>query len=170
MRRLNHFECRIGVAMAKHGQFITLGRSVIAYPIAVAAGAMTFIPALIVGSTQLPGVAAKHGFVFSIPHFFGVELGAALLGLAIFALPIFPFYVAGMIVANKVGTRHWLYFATMGVVLSVGLWAGMIFLSPRVDNEHFAFSVLIRLVAPVGVVSGLACWLFLYLTWLREAS
>ena len=154
--------------MAKHGQFITLGRSVIAYPIAVAAGAMTFIPALIVGSTQLPGVVAKHGFVFSIPHVVGAELGAALLGLAIFALPIFPFYVAGMIVANKVGTRHWLYFATMGVVLSLGLCACLSFLPPRTHTEHFAFRVLIRLVVPVGAVGGLACWLFLYLTWPRQ--
>ncbi|MGA9910970.1 hypothetical protein [Paraburkholderia sp.] len=170
MHPLDHFERRIGIAMTKHRQFITLGRSVIAYPIAMAAGAMTFLPVLIAGSRQASGVVAKHGFVLSIPRFVGAELGVALLGLAIFALPVFPFYIAGMTVAKKVGTRHWLYFATMGVVLSLGLWAGMIFLSPRVYNEHFAFGVLIRLVVPVGVVSGLACWLFLYLTWPREAT
>jgi hypothetical protein len=136
----------------------------------MAAGSMTVLPALVAGSTQLPGVVAKRGFVLSIRHFVGAELGAALLTLAIFALPIFPFYLAGMIVANKVGTRHWLYFATMGVVLSLGLWAGMTFLSPRVADEDFTFGLLIRLVIPVGVVSGLACWLFLYITWPREAS
>jgi len=156
--------------MTKHSQFITLGRSVIAYPIAMAAGAMTFLPVLIAGSRQASGVVAKHGFVLSIPRFVGAELSVALLGLAIFALPVLPFYIAGMIVAKKVGTRHWLYFVTMGVVVSLGLWAGMTFLPPRVDNEHFAFGVLMRLVIPVGVVSGLACWLFLYLTWPREAS
>jgi hypothetical protein len=156
--------------MTTHRQFITLGRSVVAYPIAMAAGAITFLPALIAGSLQSPSVVAKHGFVLSISRFIAAELGVALLGLAIFALPVFPFYIAGMTVAKKIGTRHWLYFATTGVVRSLGIWAGTNFLSPRVDNEHFAFWVLIRLVVPVGVASGLACWLFLYLTWRRESS
>lgn len=154
----------------EHRQFITLGRSIIAYPIAMAAGAMTFLPALLVGSLQLPGVVVKHGFLLSIPRFVGAELGVALLGLAIFALPVFPFYMAGMIVAKKLGARHWFYFATMGVMLSLGLWAGLIFSSPRIGNEHFAIGVLIRLVVPVGVVSGLACWFVLHLTWRRESS
>ncbi|KPD19634.1 hypothetical protein [Paraburkholderia nemoris] len=170
MRPLDHFERRIGIAMAKHGQFITLGRSVIAYPIAMAAGAMTFLPVLIAGNRLASGVVAEHGSVLSILRFVGAELGTALLGLVIFALPVFPFYIAGMIVAMKVGTRHWLYFATMGAALSIGLWACLSFLPPRTHTEHFAFRVLIRLVVPVGAVGGLACWLFLYLTWPRETK
>ncbi|MGF6575076.1 hypothetical protein ABH945_007205 [Paraburkholderia sp. GAS333] len=131
--------------MTQHSQFITLGRSVIAYPIALAAGAMTFLPVLIAGNRIASGVVAEHGFVLSIPRFIVAELGAAVFGLAIFALPVFPFYIAGMIVAKKVGTRHWLYFGGMGMVL-------------------------IRLFVPVGAVGGLACWLFLYLTWPREIT
>jgi hypothetical protein len=134
----------------------------------MAAGAMAFLPALIAGNRQAYDVVAKHGFVLGIPRLAGAELSVALLGLAIFALPVLPFYIVGMIVAKKVRTRHWLYFATMGVVLSLGLRAGLVFLSPRAYGEHFAFGGLIRLVVPVGGVSGLACWLFLYLTWRRE--
>lgn len=156
--------------MTKHGQFVTLGRSVIAYLIAMAAGAMTFVPVLIAGNRLALGAVAEHGFALSIPRFVGAELGAALLGLVIFALPVFPFYIAGMIVAKKVGTRHWLYFSTMGVVLSIGLWACLSILPPRTHTEYFAFSVLIRLVVPVGAVGGLACWLFLYLTWPRQTT
>jgi hypothetical protein len=126
----------------------------------MAAGAMTFLPVLIAGSLQ----------VSDVPRFIGAELGVALLGLAIFALPVFPFYIAGMIVAKKLRTRHWLYFAAMGVMLSLGLSAGLNFLPPRAHDGHFAFSALIRLVLPVGVVSGLACWLFLYLTCSRETT
>ena len=156
--------------MTQHSQFITLGRSVIAYPIALAAGAMTFLPILIAGNRITSGVVAEHGFVLSIPRFIVAELGAAVFGHAIFALPVFPFYIAGMIVAKKVGTRHWLYFAGMGMVLSLGLWAGLGFLPPRTGTEHFVFRVLIRLFVPVGAVGGLACWLFLYLTWPRETT
>ena len=151
--------------MTKHRQFITLSRSVIAYLIAMAAGAMTFVPALIAASPRPSTVLVKQGFV----RFVEAELGVALLGLAIFALPVFPFYLAGMMIAKKVGTRHWFYFATMGVVLSLGLWAGIASLPHPGVNQHFEFGVLSRLVVPVGVVSGLACWLFLYLTCARES-
>jgi hypothetical protein len=156
--------------MIERRRFITLGRSVLAYPIAMAAGAMTFLPAVIAETLHPPGVDAKHELVLSIPRFVGAELGAALLSLAIFALPVFPFYAVGMILGKKVGTSHWLYFATMGIVLSMGLWAAMAFLSRPIGHEYFEFRVLIRLVVPVGVASGLACWLFLYLTWPRESS
>jgi hypothetical protein len=133
------------------------------------AGAMTYLPALIAGSPQLLRTVTTHGYIFGGLRFVDAELGVALLGFLIFALPIFPFYVAGMSIARKIGTRHWLYFATMGVVLSLVLWAGMSFLSPRGTNQHFGFGVVIRLVVPVGVVSGLACWFFLFLTCPRES-
>jgi hypothetical protein len=151
--------------VSKHREFITLSRSVIAYLIAMAAGAMTFVPALIAASSRSSTVLVNQGFV----RFVEAELSVALLGLAIFALPVFPFYLAGMMIAKKVGTKHWFYFATMGVVLSLGLWAGIASLPHLGINQHFQFGVLSRLVVPVGVVSGLACWLFLRLTCARDS-
>jgi hypothetical protein len=154
-----------GGTVTKHRQFITLGRSIIAYLIGLTAGAMTFFPTLIAGSPRPFSVPVEHGFL----RFVGAEFGAALFGLAIFAVPISPFYLAGMIIAQRVGTRHWFYFTTMGIALSLGLWAALTFLWHHGVNLHSQFDFVSRLVVPIGAISGLACWLFLYLTCARES-
>jgi hypothetical protein len=169
---VDHLEC-IGNAMTKHGQFVTSGRAIIAYPIAMAIGAMTFFPLIII-SLLTTGVTTKYGLVWTVPIFVRVELGVALAGVALYGPLVFPFYVAGMIVAETLGTRHWFYFATMGVILSIGLWAGGGFLGSRGGGNQISFGALIwgliPFAAPIGVVSGLTCWLFLYLTFQREST
>ena len=150
--------------MKQRTQFITPLRTLAAYPIAMAAGAMTFLPASIAGIPHPPDVLASHGSVSNLLHIAGAELGIALFGLAIFGVPVFPFYVFGMIAAKKLQTVHWLYFAALGVLLSLGLWSAVVLPQSRGINHYFPYPALIRFVVPVGAVSGLVCWAFLYLT------
>ncbi|MDR5809116.1 hypothetical protein [Caballeronia sp. LZ019] len=153
-------------ALMKQGRFITLGRSIVAYLIGMIAGAMMYMPAL--------AAAARHPFSFLLEdrlvRFVEAEVGVALMGLMIFALPIFPFYAAGVLLAKHLGIRHWFYFVSLGVSLSLGLWAVFAFLPHhRIDLSFFQIGVVRGLVAPIGAAGGLACWLFLYLTCARKS-
>lgn len=154
--------------MTKHKQFITVGRSTIAYLISMVAGAMALFP-VVMAETAVS--VSSHRIFDSIDEFMVLELGAVWLGLLILALPVLPLYIVGMIIAKKIGTAHWLYFTTMGIVLLLCVWASVTLLS-SIPSERaaFTFNAFVQLVVPIGAVSGLACWLFLYFTWSREPA
>jgi hypothetical protein len=157
--------------MKQRPQFVTPLRAIIAFPISLAAGAMTFLPAIMAeGVPQVPSVFVGHGIVSNLLRFSATELGIALLGLAIFGLPIFPFYVCGVFVAKRLQTSHWLYFAALGILLASGLWIAAVLPQSRGVNHYSPYLGLIRFALPVGMVAGLVCWAFLYLTCSRNRA
>jgi hypothetical protein len=124
--------------VTKHRQFITLARSIIACLIGMTACAMTFFPAHIAASTQPIFVLLELGLV----RFVEAEFSAALMGLAIFPLPIFLFYLAGMSIAKTLRTRLWSYFATTGIALSSGLRTAINFLPHHRVDLHSGLGVV----------------------------
>ena len=146
--------------MKQSGNFITLGRSIFAFPITMWAGAMAFLPASIIFVRQAPDALAVHR---NLPHFAGIlmfEIFLAPIGALIFSLHVLPFYASGLLIARRLRIRNCLYFLVFGCFLSLCLRI-------LVSNQaapHAPYAVTFPVDLSVGIVGGFACWASLYLT------
>ncbi|MBB3258406.1 hypothetical protein F4827_003274 [Paraburkholderia bannensis] len=151
--------------MEHQDRFITFWRAVAAYPVAMTAGAMSFFPFLAVSTRQWPTFLLDHGLAGDVFRLAKAGTGVAVISLVFLTPLVLPFYAFGMLIAHKRRTRHWLYFLCLGAVLSTGGWMAISLFQPHGSAHLYSpFPALIRLMMPVGIVSGFACWAFLHLT------
>jgi len=154
--------------MNSEDRFVTLWRSVIAYPLAMTAGAMAFFPFLEFGRWQpmFPG----KGFVSNASAFIQLEAGAVMMGIFVFSVPVLPFYACGMLIANKFRIRHWLYFSSLGTMVSTGIVMAIYLSGLHSGIDRTPYPLLIRVVMPIGAVGGFVCWAFLRFAWRLRRS
>lgn len=150
--------------MKHSGNFITLGRAIFAFPITMYAGMMAFFLASIIFVRQVPDSLPVQGHISHVAEIFAFIIFWGPIGALIFSIYVLPFYISGLLIARKIRVRNCFYFLFFGCMLSLCLQVSIGLLNPHRPMRHAPYSVLIPIDLSVGLVSGFACWAFLYLT------
>jgi hypothetical protein len=157
--------------MAKSTTFISGGRALIAYILAIAAGAMTFIPLLLVESVtrdghlpKLPSMLTSSGALSSGIR---IELGATIA--AFLVVPMLPLFAGAMVFAKWKSISHWSYYLLVGIGISISTLILLQFCaySMAMGNRLTLNDSIIFIALSVGLVGGAVCWLFLKCTYVE---
>lgn len=159
--------------MAKSTTFISGGRALIAYILAIAAGAMTFMPLLLVESVtrdghlpKLPSMLKSSGALSSGIR---IELGATIAAFLVVAIPMLPLFAGAMVFAKWKSISHWSYYLLVGIGISISTLILLQFsaYSMAMGNRLTLNDSIIFIALSVGLVGGAVCWLFLKCTYVE---
>jgi hypothetical protein len=170
-RKIVHRPFSTGRGMAKSTTFISIGRVLVAYILAITAGAMTFIPLLLVDNTirggHLPKLPKTLASSDALSSCIRIELGAIIAAFLVVAIPMLPVFTGAMMFAKWKSIQHWSYYLSVGIGISISTLILLQFFdhsSPMGKSLMFHGSIFF-IAFSIGSVSGAVCWFFLKSTY-----